>query len=307
MPHSPGKLFMVGCSRSGTTLLQAIVSAHPAIVSFPETQFLSCIIGQTEERLFGNPGGYKQRLKSRIQRYMLGIGLAPQPRSGARSLARFADNIEDQAFQRLSFGQQLTVKSQFKRLLEVLERQSLQRSASHWLIKTPNNIAYMDVIEQHIPDAKFIHIVRPGEDVVASLYDAAQKYPDTAWNTTFYQGKLERLATNWCRAIRYSADCANNNNHFIVFYEDLIKNPEKVAEQLFAFIGVEENTGCISDFSNQVESVKTTKEAWKTNMGSQIQSRNKYDEIFNEDEKKTLMNILKEIELEKLFQRLPNN
>src|SRR5437763_10453350 len=32
-----GRLFIVGCARSGTTLLQSFLAAHPLVLSFPET------------------------------------------------------------------------------------------------------------------------------------------------------------------------------------------------------------------------------------------------------------------------------
>ncbi|NJL55543.1 sulfotransferase [bacterium] len=34
-------LFLVGCPRSGTTLLQSMLASHPQIASFPETKFSS--------------------------------------------------------------------------------------------------------------------------------------------------------------------------------------------------------------------------------------------------------------------------
>src|SRR5271167_4804558 len=36
-PEIAGRLFVVGCPRSGTTLLQSLLAAHPSVHSFPET------------------------------------------------------------------------------------------------------------------------------------------------------------------------------------------------------------------------------------------------------------------------------
>lgn len=33
------RFFLVGCPRSGTTLLQSLLAAHPEIISFPESHF----------------------------------------------------------------------------------------------------------------------------------------------------------------------------------------------------------------------------------------------------------------------------
>ena len=38
-----GRVFVVGCPRSGTTLLQGILSAHPDVWSLPETHFFEML------------------------------------------------------------------------------------------------------------------------------------------------------------------------------------------------------------------------------------------------------------------------
>ena len=35
----PGRAFLIGCPRSGTTLLQSLLFSHPDVISFPETFF----------------------------------------------------------------------------------------------------------------------------------------------------------------------------------------------------------------------------------------------------------------------------
>ena len=41
----PKRVFVVGCPRSGTTLLQSILLTNPSIISFPESHFLSICFG----------------------------------------------------------------------------------------------------------------------------------------------------------------------------------------------------------------------------------------------------------------------
>ncbi|MEM9163612.1 MAG: sulfotransferase, partial [Cyanobacteria bacterium P01_F01_bin.4] len=45
-----GKFFVVGCSRSGTTLLQSLLASHPEIISFPESKFFVDLVWMPEER-----------------------------------------------------------------------------------------------------------------------------------------------------------------------------------------------------------------------------------------------------------------
>ena len=39
LPSDRHRIFIVGCARSGTTLLQSILASNKAIASFPETHF----------------------------------------------------------------------------------------------------------------------------------------------------------------------------------------------------------------------------------------------------------------------------
>ena len=43
------------------------------------------------------------------------------------------------------------------------------RGCAGWVEKTPANLYAVDVIERWVPGARFVHIVREGADVVASL------------------------------------------------------------------------------------------------------------------------------------------
>ncbi|HEV8165823.1 MAG TPA: sulfotransferase, partial [Actinomycetota bacterium] len=60
--HRP--IFIVGCQRSGTTLLRLILDAHPNISCGPETRFLEDLARITGDgnwprmRLFGFPKEY---------------------------------------------------------------------------------------------------------------------------------------------------------------------------------------------------------------------------------------------------------
>ena len=49
------RIFLVGCPRSGTTLLQSLLAAHPDITSFPESHFFRHLIDNRRwlHRTFG--------------------------------------------------------------------------------------------------------------------------------------------------------------------------------------------------------------------------------------------------------------
>jgi hypothetical protein len=64
-----------------------------------------------------------------------------------------------------------------KAFIKILDEITLENGKSSWLEKTPEHLGQINYIERWVQRAKFIHIIRNGDDVVASLYEVAQKYP----------------------------------------------------------------------------------------------------------------------------------
>ena len=44
------RVFIVGCPRSGTTLVQALLARYPGLHSFPETRFFEALLGGIDRR-----------------------------------------------------------------------------------------------------------------------------------------------------------------------------------------------------------------------------------------------------------------
>src|SRR5882762_5158168 len=44
------RVFIVGCPRSGTTLVQALLARYPGVHSFPETRFFEALLGGIDRR-----------------------------------------------------------------------------------------------------------------------------------------------------------------------------------------------------------------------------------------------------------------
>src|SRR4051794_23668295 len=84
------RCFLVGCIRSGTTLLQSLLAAHPQVTSFPESMFYRIAVGQAAERARGVlPRTVKQRVGRLVRetRWRLGVA-SPVGRRRAQSFLR---------------------------------------------------------------------------------------------------------------------------------------------------------------------------------------------------------------------------
>jgi hypothetical protein len=141
-------VFIVGCPRSGTTLLQRIVDAHPQIAVTPETHWIPSYLPKLIEK--APEGEVTKRFVRRLLRYhrfaQLGVGRKPLKKllkaDRPLSYARFVSAVFD-----------LYGKAQGKALVGD---------------KTPGYARQIPVLHSLWPEARFVHLVRDGRDVCLS-------------------------------------------------------------------------------------------------------------------------------------------
>lgn len=149
----PAPVFLVGCPRSGTTWLQLMLSAHPAISSSQETHLMTYIAALDSVWA-------KHAASSR------GIGLpAVLPAEDFRSL-----------------------EADFARA--VLRKVA---TTAVFLEKTPGHALHLDRILEMFPDARFIHMVRDPRAVTSSIIRAGKQWagpwasPDSRTNALLWR------------------------------------------------------------------------------------------------------------------------
>ena len=140
-------VFIGGCHRSGTTLLGALLGAHPRCLTTPESQFKTDALEGA-----GVPENHQELLNF--------VHRAKQMRSLSRweldpatldvgAVTRFADLLLD--FVR-AYGETVN-----------------KTSFDVWIDHTPKNIWHLCLLLSEFPDAKAIHIIRDGRAVAASV------------------------------------------------------------------------------------------------------------------------------------------
>jgi hypothetical protein len=144
-------VFLVGCPRSGTTLLSVILHAHPRIAMPPETRFL---LPMYRERMsFGdlNVEANRRRLAERIT----GKG------------TKFHDlGLDRKAVIEKIVAAGPTIGSAAGTVWREFAR---SRGKARWGEKRPSYWRDMGLILRLFPDAQIIHLVRDGRACVASL------------------------------------------------------------------------------------------------------------------------------------------
>jgi hypothetical protein len=112
----------------------------------------------------------------------------------------------------------------------VLERKP---GATHLLDKQPMYALYVREIERYIPSARFIHIVRDGRDVAASMVAARH-------SMGFGAATVPEAAAAWKKLVLAARDAAQFGDRYReVRYEDLMDDPARELRATLAFLGLE--------------------------------------------------------------------
>ncbi len=117
-----------------------------------------------------------------------------------------------------------------------LEPYRASRGKSRIAEKTPANILHFDELDRLFPDADFIHIIRDGRDVVASLLTMDWKDARTGAPMAMTQDPATAAAT-WTHHVTAGLEAKTAGIRvFELHYEELIADPRAILEALFAFL-----------------------------------------------------------------------
>lgn len=277
------RIFVVGLSRSGTTLIQGMLNNRDDIVSFPESHFFSFVTFELRHRMYGDlaPGDDTlaikrfRRFKSRFATWRGKANPVVKER-----IALFLERAELQEY----VGRFTPLPNRIKPLADAfIELLDEVAGDYHWVEKTPNHVFFTRLIERHVPDARFIHIIRKGEDALGSIMDAAQKYP--SWAKRHMRGErtvpcLIALRNN---ALKASLADKGRPGHLHVSYEGIIADPETHARRISDFLGLQYETGITRIDTSGAFNNK--EEPWKADMGQTIKPpKAKFETVFTPDE-----------------------
>ncbi len=285
MSARPTRAFLIGCPRSGTTLLQSLLFAHPDVVSFPETFYFAKVVPSPPERV-------RRRLR---------IASAQAP-GALRDLASYGVPA-DPSPPRLP---SITVHGYAQRFVRRMDRAASDAGAAMWLEKTPRHARFVDRIESEVPDVRFIHLIRAGEAVAASLRDASNNDP-AVWPSS----TPPQLVEVWRRYLRISLRCIGRPNHCFVSYERLVEDPAPVMSALCAFLGLRCDAalleGMLAGYAASSEKVigrlvrgggdaRLASEPWKVGTDGAIANRNqaKLQRLFTDSERAVIVSAVAE-------------
>ncbi len=268
------RIFLVGCPRSGTTLLQSMLAAHPNIISFPESKFFQRVINPDSFR--GKFGFVSSKARANFNQF-------------------FAD-IDRQEMQQLLPQKSPLVHQHSQAFIKALDAIALQQNKSQWVEKTPAHLHRINYIEKLVDNAKFIHIIRNGIDVVSSLYQVSCQYPEV-WHGSW---SIDKCIQRWLNDVHISHLYSGKRNHLIVKYEALVENPQLELEKLCQFIGLPFNPKMIGDRQIVTKYLIRDNEKWKSSVSEKINYNqpSKFYKLFDEVQREHILNAILETEQE---------
>jgi hypothetical protein len=168
--------------------------------------------------------------------------------------------------------------------VEVLDTLAMKQGKSVWLEKTPAHLRRVDKIEKLVRGARFVQILRNGEDNIASMFEVGNKYSET-WGPWY--GTLDQCIQRWVTDARISMRCFSRKNHFIVRYEKLIANPAPILVALCDFIGVPYEEKMLSDYPKVAGQLILKTEPWKASVSEPIRpnSKRKFNDYLTEKQR----------------------
>lgn len=200
----PPAPFVVGVPRSGTTLLRLQLDAHPALSIGAETGF-GLVAGAVDDA-GGGPAELVAALRS--------LATWPDLRMEEWALRELFDCVDP-----WSVGAGLRA---WYRL------EAAAAGKRRWGDKTPVHARCMPALARLLGEARFVHLIRDGRDVAASLRGLPFAPGD---------GSIETIARDWRDTIADARAAAPSLPYYLeVRYERLVTEPAAVLREVCTFV-----------------------------------------------------------------------
>lgn len=196
--------FIVGCVRSGTTMLRNLLRQHPNLACPEETHFYR----------IAEPFGTKDF-----------SWWVTENRTLVRH--REIDQVEEPEFAEI-LAQSRSRADLYRRYMAAFVKRH-KPEARRWFDKTPQNVFGVAIAASEIPEARFVHIVRDPVNVVSSLRIGKVIKVD----------ELEGACSYWneSAAILETLRRAYPDRLLEVRYEDVVAHPHEFIERIVTFVG----------------------------------------------------------------------
>jgi hypothetical protein len=219
-------LFVVGCPRSGTTLLQRMLDNHPRLAVANDTHFI--------------PRALEKVAPQAVEAVTRGddLPLTPELVEGVRAYHRFPRLGLVDAAVREAAAQSATYREFVSALYAEYGRLRGKPLAGE---KTPDYVRRLPLLHALFPWARTVHIIRDGRDVALSLLEWANEDKGPG-KFALWRDEPVAVCALWWRWLvstgRRDGQGLGPTRYFEVWYEDLVARPEQTLHDVATFLGV---------------------------------------------------------------------
>jgi hypothetical protein len=194
-------IFIIGAPRSGTTWLHAMIAEHLNVAATDQIELTF----------------FDSYLDPILKRWNLELHNIENDK-WVKGLPYLWDKEEFYEF----------IKGFFvKYYIKLIEKKPY---VSHVLDKNPAYSKKVHLIHDFLPDAKFIHLIRDGRNVAASMISVSSRVGFGNWD-------ISKAATDWCGYVEDAWEAANlgSEQYLELKYEDLMTNTYDQLNLVFKF------------------------------------------------------------------------
>lgn len=204
-------IFIVGCGRSGTTLLRLMLNRHPRIAVPGETWFFPRIHA-LRDRVGSLPSGSWRDV---VEREICGAGTFDELEVSREEVSRELARLE---------------RDEWPAVVAAANRAFARTEGkARWGDKTPGYVRHLPLVRELYPDAVVLHMIRDGRDVALSFRGKPFGPRDTVSAARWWSDDVERGRTDGPRLF--------GDRYLEVKYEELVHAPEEVLRRVCRVTG----------------------------------------------------------------------
>jgi LPS sulfotransferase NodH len=205
-------LFVLGVSRSGTTLLRVILDRSPGIAIPDETFFIPPLAHRHSSPV--DPAEFLDDIRR-------------LPRLAAWEVP--AEDFAARLVPGMSIGEALAA---------VFSAYAAKHGKPRWGDKTPMYMRHLGLIERLFPDAQYVHLIRDGRDAALAFLDMPEGVVTRTWA---HPRSPVGFAYEWRTEVRRARDLGRrlgSSRYFDIRYEELVADTAGVVRSVCDFAGL---------------------------------------------------------------------
>jgi len=222
--------FIIGSGRSGTTLLMAILTSHPDLFVSPESKVMGRLVRSCQSLNFLPWRQLSRLIVSQFE--------------ARRKFDLWQVNVAG------FYDELLSLRKRERSLAKALDMfycycgRQKKGEFRMWGDKSPLNTLNLGWIHEVFPQAKFIHIIRDGRDVVSSMLIKG----DTPAGRD-----IEIACRRWNQSIELAQRFGKmkGKQYVELRYEELVSHPELAVKRICQFLSVDYQPGMLHHQARQ--------------------------------------------------------